>query len=113
MNYLLWGILAFGAYNYFFSDMVLDTGVPILDKIQTKAVAKQEVIDAVIPNLYDDCSGLSQKSDVEECNYAMNYNKKFCIETFNSRTSELIKSENVLIDKMQSLTNCMMNSDVF
>jgi hypothetical protein len=113
MKYLIWAILAFGAYNLFLSDIVRDTDIPILDKIQTGAVEKQEVIDAVLPNLYDACSDLSKKSRIEECNYAMNYNEKFCIETFNSRTSALIKSEDVLLDKMQSLTNCMMNSDVF
>jgi hypothetical protein len=113
MKYLLWAILAFGSYKYFFGDLMLETGVPLLDKIQTEAVAKQEVIDAILPTLYGSCSVLSKKSHVEECNYAMNYNKKFCVETFNSRTSALIKTENVLLDKMESFTNCMLNTDVF
>ena len=114
MKYIILIIALFAGYKYYDENIkVVSSGVPIIDKIQTEAVSRQEAIDAVLPTLYGACAKLSKKEFTEECEHKLNYQKPFCIKMFNHRSPESFTIEEELIDKMASFTNCMIEKKVF
>jgi hypothetical protein len=107
--------ILFAGYKYYDANAktVVSTGIPIMDKLQIEPVTRQEVIDYVLPSLYETCSKLENKEHVSECTYLLNYQKPFCLKVFDARSPELFVSEEKMIDRMASLTNCMLDEEVF
>ncbi len=113
MKYLIFALVLFAGYKYYDSNAVESSGIPIIDKIQNEPVTPQETIDAVLPILYETCTQLPNKKFIEDCQYKLNYQKPFCIKMFNLDSPEKFTSESMLMDKMASLTNCMVDKKVF
>jgi len=113
MKYIIFVTVLFAGYKYYDANAVVGSGFPIIDKIQTEAVTRQEAINAVLPTLYDSCAQLPKKQFTEQCEYNLNYQKPFCIKMFNHDSPKKFKAESNLINKMESFSNCMLDIKVF
>ena len=113
MKYIIFAFVLFVGYQYYDANAVVSSGIPIIDRIQTESVTRQETIDAVLPILYETCTKLPNKQFIEDCQYSLNYQKPFCIKMFNLDSPEKFTSKSILMDKIALLTNCMVDKNIF